>query len=348
MEKNKIENISLLILFVGISILLFFVFAPFLTVLSLAVFFAILLYTPYTKLTRFFGGWESLAALSTVGLMLVFCIAPLFFLGAQIVQQAQNLYGGMHGNETQYIQILEKAIEIPVQKFSPGFVFDLNTYVGNGLVFISNNLGSFTYQTLTVLFYTFLMLMALFFFLRDGKKLTRALEELSPLGGTVTTEIVDKAYQTTKSVVRGTMGIILIRWACIWATLALFGIPNALLWGSVGALVGAIPGLGTAITYIVAVTYFYLLGNIPSAIALAFVGVGIVILIDNILTSYFFGKGLEVPSIFVLFSILGGIVFFGPLGFILGPLVLSVFLSIVRVYGKRETRSRAAKKEVIA
>jgi predicted PurR-regulated permease PerM len=69
-----------------------------------------------------------------------------------------------------------------------------------------------------------------------------------------------------------------------------------------------------------------------SAVGLALYGIVTVILVDNILTSYFFGKGLEVSPIFVLFSILGGIFFFGPLGFILGPLVLSVFLSIVRVY----------------
>jgi predicted PurR-regulated permease PerM len=60
-----------------------------------------------------------------------------------------------------------------------------------------------------------------------------------------------------------------------------------------------------------------------------------------IITIAFFGKGLGVSSIFVLFSILGGIVFFGPLGFVLGPLVLSVFLSVVRVYGGVE-RERAS------
>ena len=60
------------------------------------------------------------------------------------------------------------------------------------------------------------------------------------------------------------------------------------------------------------------------------------ILVDNILTSYFFGRGLSVSPIFVLFSILGGVIFFGPLGFILGPLVLSVFVSVVRVHSLAE------------
>ena len=90
------------------------------------------------------------------------------------------------------------------------------------------------------------------------------------------------------------------------------------------------------VAFIGAVVYLYLQGQLFASLGLALFGIATIILVDNILTSYFFGKGLEVSSIFVLFSILGGIVFFGPLGFILGPLVLSVFLSTIHVYGPVE------------
>jgi predicted PurR-regulated permease PerM len=337
MDKNRLESLSLLALFIGVSALLFFVFAPFLLVLSLAAVFAILLHSPYEKLTRFFGGWKSASAFLAVGLTLLFFIVPLFFLGVQIFQEAQSLYTGMHGNETQYMNTIQSAIQTPVQKLFPGFVFDLNTYAGNVLIFISNNLGSLIYQTIFVVFNTFLMLVALFFFLRDGRGMITSFEHASPFGSEVTKDILSKMHQTIKSVVRGTLYIILIRWVCIWAALSLFGIPNAILWSSVGGVVGAIPGLGTPVAFVAAVIYLYLLGNVGAAIALALIGGGVVVLVDNILTSYFFGKGLEISSVFVLFSILGGIFFFGPLGFILGPLVLSVFLSVVRVYTSNES-----------
>src|ERR1035437_3636249 len=136
MDKNKTESTSLLVLLIGISILLFFVFAPFLIVLSLAAVFAILLHSPYERLTRFFGGWKSASALLTVGLTLLFFIVPLFFFGVQVFQEAQNLYNGMHGNEVQYMNIVQSSIENPVRNLFPGFVFDINTYVGNALAFI--------------------------------------------------------------------------------------------------------------------------------------------------------------------------------------------------------------------
>ncbi|MDB5244590.1 MAG: hypothetical protein JWN18_460 [Parcubacteria group bacterium] len=331
MHKND-TNLSLLTLLIGVSILLFFVFAPFLPVLALAGVFAILLHQPFENLSKLFGGSRSLAALSTVLLMLVFVIVPLFFLGIQISQEAQHLYSGVQGSETEYLRTLQAAS----QEFFPNLNINIKTYIENGLIFIAEHLGSFLYQTLFLLFTTFLMLLALFYFLKDGRSLLRSLRDRSPFGRDVTNRILDALYDTTRSVVRGTLLIVLIRWLCIWAAFWAFGIPNTLLWSSVGGVLGAVPGLGTAFGFVGAVLYLYLAGNALGALLLALVGAVTVVVIDNLLTSYFFGKGLEVPSIFVLFSILGGIFFFGPLGFIFGPLVLSVFLSVLRAYEDTE------------
>jgi predicted PurR-regulated permease PerM len=209
----------------------------------------------------------------------------------------------------------------------------MSAYVSNALVFISNNLGSLAYQTLFVVFETFLMLLALFFFIRDGRSMLVSFVAASPLGGETTREVLNKMYQTIESVIKGTLINALIRWLCIWVACYLFHIPNAILWSSIGGIVGAIPGLGTPFAFVPAVAYLYLEGNMLAAVGLAVFGIVVIMLVDNVLTSYFFNKGLSVSPIFVLFSILGGVFFFGPLGFILGPLVLSVFLSVVHVYG---------------
>ncbi len=336
MPKNKLQHSSFLVLFAGVSVLLFFVFAPFLMILSLAAVFAVLLHRPYEWLVKFFGGWKNFAAALMVGLLLVLFIVPLFFFGIQIFQEIQNVYMSIYGNGAHYLQIIQQVIQNPLRHIFPGFVFDINAYVVNALALISNNLGSLVYQTFYVIFETFLMLLALFFFLRDGRILLALLTEASPLGKDITSEILSKMYQTIGSVMNGTLVNALIRWVCISAAFSLFGIPNAVLWGSIGGIVGAIPGLGTPFAFIPAVAFLYLGGNMLGALGLALLGIAVVILVDNILTAYFFGKGFSVSPIFVLFSILGGIVFFGPLGFILGPLVLSVFLSVVRVYDLAE------------
>ncbi len=322
------ENVPYFVLLVGISLLLFFVFAPFLNVLGLAAVFAILLYRPFEHLSRSLSHSPTLGALATVLLMLMLCVLPLFFLGAQITKEAQYLYTDLQGNGVSYIQ----TIQTTISHFFPGFGIDLKTYIGNGYVFIADHLGSFLYQTLYLIFSTFIMLLTLFFFLRDGKEMVREVVAISPFGNKLTWRIVDALHDTTHSVVRGTLLIILIRWLSMWVAFSLFGVPNAVFWSSVGAVLGAIPGLGTAFGFVGGVLYLYLAGNSLGAVGLIALGALMVVFIDNILTSYFFGKGLGIPPSFVLFSILGGIVFFGPLGFIFGPLVLSVFLSVVRAY----------------
>lgn len=336
MTENKQYNAPFLVLFAGISILLFYVFTPFFIVLSLAAVAAVLLHKPYEKLTRLFGGWRDAAALLTVGLMLVFVIVPLFFLGGQIFQEVQNVFMSMYGSGPQYLHFIQQTIEEPIRHTFPGFVFNISAYVENALAIISNNLGSLVYQTIGVAFETFLMLVALFFFLRDGRSILASLVDVSPLGEEVTSGILNKMYQTIGAVMKGTVVNALIRWVFISIAFTLFGIPNAVLWGGIGGVIGAIPGLGTPFAFIPAIIYAYLQGDILATLGIAAFGIVTVILVDNILTAYFFGKGFSISPVFVLFSILGGIFFFGPFGFILGPLVLSVFLSVARVYSAIE------------
>ena len=318
MDRDNIESYSFLALFVCVSVLLFFVFAPFIQILVLAAVLAALLHKPYEALSRDLRGWNSVAAVIIVALVLIFCIVPLFFLSLQIFHEAQNLYAGAQGNGAQYLQTIQSALEKPVQRVFPGFSFDLSASIGNVFSFISSNLASIVYQTFYVTLETFLMLLAFFFFLRDGRRLLAAVESTSPFGTEKTTEILNSTYLTIRSIVTGTLVVALVRWLLISASFYFFHIPNAILWGSIGGIIGAIPGLGTPFSFIPAIAYLYLEGNTAGAIGLGIFGVAVIEIVDNVLTPYFFGKGLAVPPVFVLFSILGGVDLFWPARFYFG------------------------------
>ena len=312
--------------------LLFYVFAPFIQVLALAGVFAVLLQGPFKKLTAAFSGHKTPAAILVVAIVLIFFITPLFLFGIEIFREAQGLYASAQGNGAHYLSGLQAAIEAPVQQLLPGFTFDINTYAVSALGFISSNLASLVYQTFFVVFETFLMLLAFFFFLRDGGELFGGIAGMSPLGKSATTDILSNLRMAVQSVVKGTLLIAIIRWVFVGVGFFLFGIPNAILWGSIGGIVGAIPGIGTPFVFIPAIAYLFLEGKTFLAIGLTIFSVIALVTLDNVLTPYYFSKGLQAPQVFVLFSILGGIIFFGPLGFIFGPLVLSVFLSVFNVY----------------
>lgn len=333
MNNNKrLETFSFFGLFAAASLLLYFVFAPFLQILALAAMFASLFHEFYEDVARAMGGWKSPAALIVVSLVFLFCIVPIFLFGWQIFLQAQSLYAVAQGNGAQYVQTAQSAIETPIRHVFPQFSFDISTLIDNILAFISSNLASIVSQAFTITLQTFLMLLAFFFFLRDGRMLITAIVAASPLGKRETREILDNMYRAIQSVIIGTLVIGFIRWVLITACFYIFHIPNTIFWSTIGGVIGVIPGLGTPFAFIPAVAYLYFASGWLSAAGLAVLGFATIMLVDNLLTAYLFGKGLPVPQVFVLFSVLGGIFFFGPLGFILGPLALSVFLSVFHIY----------------
>ena len=331
MQNDKLENASFLVLFIGISILLFFVFAPFFAVMALAAVSAVLLHPAYEKLAKLFKGEKNIAAAVTVGLLLVFIIVPLFFLGIQIFTRHRMCTRRSAVTCPIMYKVFKARLNIRCKNYFPDSFLISNRISGTCSPFISANLESLIYKTFSVIFDTFLMLLALFFFLRDGDDMLASFARVNPLGKDLSKEIFDTMYKTIGAVMKGTLVNALIRWAAISIAFYLFGIPNAILWGCLGGIIGAIPGLGTPFAFVPAVAYLYLQGNMLAALGLAVVGIAIIILVDNMLTSYFFGKGLLVAPIFILFSLFGGIVFFGRLDLSLATCALSISFRRSRV-----------------
>lgn len=332
METKRLELIIFSGLFIGLSILTFFVFQPFLRILVLAGVLSVLFQPLYEKMVKIFHGGKSFVACLLVIIALVFIIIPILFFGLQIFGQAQNFFSLTQIGQGQYMQVLQQNINVLVRHVVPDFSFNISDYTDKVLMFLSGNLGALISQTAFIFFQTFFLLFAFFFLLRDGKNMLNSFVSLSPFEKNQNKEIINSVYQTITSVIRGTLFVGLIRFVLLAIAFYILGIPNALLWASIGGIIGAVPGLGTPFVVIPASLYLLLYGNIFLSIGMIFFGAILVFFIDNLLSTYFFGKGLDVPSIFVLFSILGGIIFFGPLGFIFGPIVLSLFISTIDMY----------------
>jgi len=87
-----------------------------------------------------------------------------------------------------------------------------------------------------------------------------------------------------------------------------------------------------------AAVYLLFTGHIGAGVGLIVWGGVVVSVIDNLLKPILMKGSSETPSIFILFSILGGLTYFGMIGFILGPLILSFLLSLLRIYQKPSWR----------
>ena len=332
MESKKLDFVAFSLVFIGVCLLTFFVFQPFLGILVLATVLSVLFHPLYERLVKFFHGGKSILACFLVVIALFFIIIPILFFGLQIFGQAQNFFSLTEYGQGQYIQGIQQSVNALVQHIIPNFSFNLSDSINKAMILVSNNLGNLLSQTTYIFFQISFLLFAFFFFLRDGQQMLNSIISLSPFGKDQNREVENSIYRTITSVVRGTLFVGLIRFILIAIAFYFLGIPNALLWGSIGGVIGAVPGLGTPFVIAPAFLYLLLYGNIFLAVAMALFGILLIFFIDNLLSAYFFGKSLDVPPLFILFSILGGILFFGPLGFIFGPIILSLFISVVDMY----------------
>ncbi|HBD24990.1 MAG: hypothetical protein A2566_00490 [Candidatus Zambryskibacteria bacterium RIFOXYD1_FULL_40_13] len=333
MDKDILQRYFFIFSLLAVSILIFFIFLPFLEVIVLATIFAIILTPLHNRITKLFRGRSSLSAIVIILLFTIVIIVPTFFLTTQILNESKDLYIGLTNHtDLNYAEKVTSLIETPIQKYYPGFSFDLSQYVGVGTDLIIGHLSSIVSSVFNIVTGIILIYISLYFFLRDGSKFKKILIGLSPLNNEYDEQIFDKMKQAVISTVKGVLLVAIIQGLLAGIGMKIFGVPNATLWGSVSAIASLVPGLGTAIVFIPAVAYMFVIGNTAFAIGLMLWGILIVGLVDNFLGPYLYSRGVKIHQLIMLFAVLGGLSFFGPIGFIFGPIIVALFFALIEIY----------------
>lgn len=321
--------VSIFLITIG---LMFFIFKPFLSAITISAIIAVVLYPWYQWVVRLLRGHEGLAAFIIITLMLVVVIVPFAFIGKQIFNETLSVYQYLSSPNGVRFDQLPQTVEDLLQKFAPDFNLELNTYIKQAVGWLMGNLGHLFSGTVEVIFGLFLIIISLYFFLKDGKKLKDWLIKISPLDDRYDQTILNRIRQMIYSVVVGTFAIAVVQGILVGLGLFIFRVPNVMLWGMVAGLSALVPGLGTGLVTVPAVLYLFFLGSLPAAIGLGIWSLILVGLVDNILLPFFYSHGNHIHPLLILFSVLGGLAAFGPVGFLLGPIILSIFLALLQIY----------------
>jgi predicted PurR-regulated permease PerM len=336
MNQHKSEFYFLSIFLLGISILLFFIFKPFLFALILAVVFATVFDPLHKKILKMTKESKGLTAFLTTGAVLIIIVVPLTFLGIQIFQEATGLYSSLASNGntinltnniSTYLQNLTGFSPVPIDTS-----FDFNQYLKQGLSWLIQHIGPVFANVIQVILGIFIFLIALYYLFKDGHKLKSTLITVSPLRDVHDEIIFNKLALSVNSVIKGSLVVALIQGTLTAIGFTIFGVPNTVLWGSAAAIAALIPGFGTMLVIFPAILYLYFSGAMLPAFGLLIWGAIAVGLIDNLLGPKLVERGIKIHPFLILLSILGGIGFFGPLGFLLGPLILSLFFTLIEIY----------------
>jgi predicted PurR-regulated permease PerM len=193
--------------------------------------------------------------------------------------------------------------------------------------------SAFTAGTLTLLLKLLVMLYAMYFFFNDGPAIIDKIFYYMPMHRREEQRLVAGFQTMARAALRGIVMIGVIQGTLTGLAFWAAAIPGALVWGTAAALTSIVPNIGTALVWGPGCVYLFLTGKTLAATLLLLWCATVISSIDNLLRPMLVGRNTEVPDLLILISTLGGLSLFGLEGFILGPCLALVFLTIWDIYG---------------
>ena len=325
-NQNQIRQIFFIIILVLIGLLLFLELYTFLPALLGAITLYILMrrrmfYLCYVKKWK-----KGLAAFLLMTLSMFIILLPIAVLVNML--SGKVTYAIEHSNEL--IEALKKVAGNIEQRFNIDLVSDesinkLGDSIARGLPKILNA----TFNTLTTIFFMYFIL---FFMLVNGKKMEVSIYEHTPLND----DNVDRlGKEVNMMVVSNAIGIPLI--AFLQGIVALIGyfligVNEPWFWFVVTCITAMLPVVGAALAYVPLAIIFFANGDTTQGIIMLIFGFGVIGLVDNIFRFTLARKIGDVHPLVTVFGVIVGLKVFGFIGLIFGPLLISLFILLVRIY----------------
>ena len=333
-ESERMQTPFFIILIVGVLTLMVFVLLPYLSALFLALILSIM-FRPVFQYINARLRRPGAASLITVLIVLLVIILPLILFSVLVFNEAYGLYTNgtfEFSNSDSFLGRVNLRIENFFSKISPRVTFDLQLLTERVFGWFVNNLSNFFSGFVDAVIGLFIATLGLFYLFRDGGRVIKRLMYLSPLSDKYDEEIFEKIENAINSVVRGSLVVAIIQGFLSGIGFLIFGVPNAILWASVATLTSLIPTVGTSVVLIPSILYLFFAGHTLSALGLLLWGAIAVGLVDNFLGPHFIERGIKIHPFLILLSVIGGITFFGPIGFIAGPVILSLLFALLDIY----------------
>ena len=341
LSRQRFSAATLLLLVAAISYLFFVMIRSFIGALFLAAIFSGMTYGMYN---RILGKLKSpaLAAIVTILVVLLGIVLPLSafagIVAAEAVQVTQSV-GPWLQRQLSHPDEIERWLDnLPFAESITPYKQQVSSKLGE----LAQSIGTFLVATIahltagTVGFFLqlFVMLYAMFFFLIGGPRILRLILYYLPLESEQENQMVERFVSVTRATLKGSLVIGIVQGALAGGAFAVIGVPSPAFWGTVMAVLSIIPGVGTALVWIPACIWLAATGRFGAAIALAAWCAVVVGTVDNFLRPRLIGRDTKMSDLLVLLGTLGGLIMFGAIGFIVGPILAALFVTVWDIYGK--------------
>ncbi|HWM95114.1 MAG TPA: AI-2E family transporter [Thermoanaerobaculia bacterium] len=343
MNQKNLSRYFFIAILIGATVTFVYMVRMFLVPILLAAVFTTLFYPMYEWFVRSFRGRRAIAALVCCVLLLLAIILPILGIANLVTLEAIDVY---HTAEAKISALMAQGQEGLLGRITEstwvrkwgldkvnwrGSLQEAAKSAGSILATVINKTSRGTLQVLVLLFTT---LFTMFYFFRDGKNLLRKLRYLIPLDREYKNAIAARFSSVARATVKGTILIALVQGTLAGLTLWIFGVGSPFLWGVVATLFAIIPLVGAWLVLYPAAFIQMATGNLAEGIGILLVTVIVIVNVDNLLRPRLVGQEAGMHDLMVFFSTLGGIGMFGAMGFIIGPMIAALFLTMLDIYSE--------------
>lgn len=341
MEIKNYNVYFFVLVLIVITFLVFLILQPFLSSIMMAAILAITFHGLYKFFLKITKDRSSLSSFLTCIMILLIIILPVIVIFNLLVNETTQLYHEVSKDENFYQNYVNNTIDnvanSPVMQS-----FDLDGVINEWKIGQSaQRIGQWfiigvqkAYQNMiSFAIWIFVMFFSLYYFLIEGGNILKRVMYLSPLKDEHERKLSGKFVSMTKATLKGTVVVGTIQGVLGGIMFAIAGVPSFIVWGVVMIVLSIIPAIGSGIVWAPAGIIMLIAGNIWQGIFILVFGGIFISFIDNILRPKLVGSDTEMHPLLVFFATLGGLISFGIIGFIIGPVIMVLFLTLWDIYG---------------
>ncbi len=278
---------------------------------------------------------KTVSAVSLMILSVVVLILPFYTLSAMVIQKIAELQ-----NDPNYF----KALLFRFQHLLP-LGDDVQNLISDGLrkagTWITELFPSLISGAFNIVLGLLLMYFLLFFMLVERERFESALVKYAPFRAQNAQRFAEEMRNTTYANVLGQGFIALVQGSLLSLSFYVLGYKDPIFWGVITTFISFVPVIGPPVIFVPAALIQIANGNNFAGWAMLVFGFVVLINIDNILRFIIAKKVGNIHPIITVIGVVIGIPLFGILGLVFGPLLLSYFILLIKIY---ETSSMATER----
>jgi predicted PurR-regulated permease PerM len=352
MRQSTVQSAGFLFLLIAVTLAFGYLLSGFVTPLFWAAVLAIVFRPVERRLHAALGHTRpNTAAALTLVIVILVVFIPLGFVGVAVSREAVGLYGRFTSGEIGVTDALDRWVPAVVRLgarlgITPDTVrANINEGVASVAQFLASRVVAFGQNAIRAFGQFGLTLYLLFFFLRDGDRLLLAIARALPIGDARERALFERFTSVTRAALKGTLVVGTVQGTLGGIFFAVLGIDAPAFWGVIMVLCSMVPLIGPTIVWLPAVIILLLTGSIARGVFLLVAGTFGIALVDNVLRPILVGRETRMPDFLVLLSTLAGIGLFGLSGFVAGPALAALFITVwdmfAREYAPTERTARS-------